>query len=140
MNYITRGQSEFQVPLNFLNFLFRMFNYITLQYSFSFQIHSRLRFFIQLQILNNQGQVSLELTSFFRFSSFLSLKATPFSHTIMSEKKEGNTLCKSCWQAVMVSIMKDNVSKLLEKSNLNVYRIIYITLFIVEFGGKRGNI
>ena len=39
----------------------------------------------------------------------------------------------------MVSIMKDNVSKLLEKSNLNVYRIIYITLFIVEFGGKKGN-
>ena len=91
MNYITRRRSEFQVALNFLNILFRMFNYITLQYSFSFQIHSRLRFFIQLQILNNQGQVSLELTSFFRFSSFLSLKATPFSNTIFSGKRRKYT-------------------------------------------------
>ena len=113
---------------------------ITLPFNTIFLLDSFAFGFFRFWILNNQGSVSLELTSLFHFFfSFLSLKATPFSHTIMSEKKEGNTLCKSCWQAVMVSIMKDNVSKLLVKSNLNAYRIIYITLFIVEFGGKRRN-
>ena len=35
----------------------------------------------------------------------------------------------------MKPIMRGNVSKVLEKNMLNVYHIIYITIFMAELGG-----